>query len=168
MILNQGSCHKHLFSPRNASPVKDPTHGQQINQGIRDTLTDSPTSPTMSNLPKNKRKSVTLSKTATLLDERKWFTFYRTKKTYNYNSLLYSVFLPNDTVTTTVVDSPDHVPHEEEEGISGRCTKVFAINRHLEAKHSLHFQYFQIMYFYLNWWAKYREIDQNKDTKHAP
>lgn len=30
--------------------------------------------------------------------------------------------------------SPDHIPHEEEEGISGRGAKVFAINRHLEAK----------------------------------
>lgn len=128
---------------------------------------NSPTSPTMSSLPKNKRKSVTLSKTATLLDERKWLTF-TDKKTHNYNSLLYCVFLPNYTVTTTVVDSPDHVPHEEEEGISGRCAKVFAINRHLEAKHSLHFQYLQIIYFYLNWWAKYREINQkHRDKTHT-
>uniref|UniRef100_A0A671Y8P2 Uncharacterized protein n=1 Tax=Sparus aurata TaxID=8175 RepID=A0A671Y8P2_SPAAU len=29
-------------------------------------------------------------------------------------------------------NSPDHVPHEEEEGISGRGAKVFAINCHLE------------------------------------
>lgn len=34
------------------------------------------------------------------------------------------------------VHSPDHVPHEEHEGISGRRAKVFAINRHLEAKYT--------------------------------
>lgn len=33
------------------------------------------------------------------------------------------------------VKSPDHVPHEEEEGVSGRRAKVFAINCHLETKH---------------------------------
>lgn len=32
--------------------------------------------------------------------------------------------------------SPDHVPHEQEEGVSGRGAEVFAINRHLEAKHT--------------------------------
>lgn len=93
----------------------------------------------------------------------------QTKKTHNYNLFLSYVFLPNYTVTTTVLDSPDHVPHEEEEGISGRYTKVFAIYCHLEVKHSLHFQYVQIMYFYLNWWAKYREINkkqQRQNTHH--
>lgn len=41
-------------------------------------------------------------------------------------------------------NSPDHVPHEEEEGISGRGAEVFAINRHLEAKHT---HYIQDKYF---------------------
>lgn len=31
-------------------------------------------------------------------------------------------------------NSPDHVPHEEEEGISGRGAKAFAVDRHLEAE----------------------------------
>lgn len=33
-----------------------------------------------------------------------------------------------------ILHSPDHIPHEEEEGVSGRGAKVFAIDRRLEAK----------------------------------
>lgn len=33
-----------------------------------------------------------------------------------------------------ILHSPDHIPHEEEEGVSGRGAKVFPIDRRLEAK----------------------------------
>lgn len=35
-----------------------------------------------------------------------------------------------------ILHSPDHIPHEEEEGVSGRGAKVFAIDCRLEAKHT--------------------------------
>uniref|UniRef100_A0A3Q4GSN2 Uncharacterized protein n=1 Tax=Neolamprologus brichardi TaxID=32507 RepID=A0A3Q4GSN2_NEOBR len=46
------------------------------------------------------------------------------QRIYKYNS--------HHSHPVMIVHSPDHIPHEEEEGVSGRGAKVFAIDRRLE------------------------------------
>lgn len=65
-----------------------------------------------------------------LKKKKKWYMKWNIKKTNKQSYLCWII------LSQRHVHSPDHVPHEEHEGISGRRAKVFAINRHLEAKYT--------------------------------
>ena len=81
VIVEIGCCiRKGLHSPGEEEEGKDRWGSKALVRqqilvqsawGTRRKQPNSPTSPTMSSLPKNRRKSVTLSKTATLEDQRK-------------------------------------------------------------------------------------------------
>lgn len=67
-----------------------------------------------------------------------------------------------------ILHSPDHIPHEEEEGVSGRGAKVFPIDRWLEAKcsHYIKITFNIIKYQAFNHTSSETWINNNWNTYH--
>lgn len=90
-----------------------------------------------------------------LQKKRNWQTNNRENKEKKFE---------NYTCAKYHIDSPDHVPHEEEEGISGRGAKVFAINCHLEAKHIIQIKWFNITNSQFVFWLCAEGSERTKYT----